>query len=94
MKDILFNDEVMIKNGDFVIGDSENQHVKHILISSKAEYKANPELGVGVEKILNTEEPMEFLIEAKKNLQYDGMKVRNISFTEEQTIHVDAKYIE
>lgn len=94
MKDILFNDDIEIKNGDFAIGESDNQHVKHILLASKGEYKFSPELGVGIDRMLATEEPMEFLIEAKKNLEYDGMKVKNISFTENGTINVDAKYIE
>ncbi len=92
MRDILFNDDLEIKDGDFMVGESDNQHVKHILSASKGEYKASPELGVGIEKILNTEEPMEFLIEAKKNLEYDGMKVKDISFTANGTINVDAKY--
>lgn len=94
MKDFLFEDDLIIKNGDFVIGESDNQHVKHILLAGKGEYKSNPELGVGIENMLSTEEPMEFLIEAKKNLEYDGMKVNNISFTEAGTINVDAKYTE
>lgn len=94
MKDILFTDDVVVKNGDIAIGESDNQHVKHILLASKGEFKASPELGVGIEMMLNTEEPMEFLIEAKKNLEYDGMKVNNISFTETGTINVDAKYLE
>jgi len=92
MKDLLFNDDIEIKNGDFLVGESDNQHVKHILTASKGEYKSSPELGVGIEKMLATEEPMEFLIESKKNLEYDGMKVNNISFTQQGTINIDAKY--
>lgn len=94
MKDILFNDDIITKNGDFALEESDNQHVKHILLATKGEYKASPELGVGIELMLNTEEPMQFLIDAKKNLEYDGMKVNNISFTETGTINVDAKYLE
>lgn len=93
MKDFLFNDDLEIRNGDFAIGESDNQHVKHILMAGKGEYKANPELGVGVE-VLATEEPIDFFIEAKKNLEYDGMKVNNISFTEAGKVNVDAKYID
>lgn len=92
MIDFLFDDDFIISNGDFAVGNSDNQHVKHILIASKGEFKANPEIGVGIENMLNTEDPNEFLIEAKRNLQYDGMKVSNIAFTENGTINVDAKY--
>jgi hypothetical protein len=92
MRDLLLTDEIQIKNGDFAIGESDKQHTQHILIANKGEYKNNPALGVGIEKMLSTEEPMEFLIDAKKNLEYDGMKVKNIAFTEKETILVDAKY--
>ena len=92
MRDLLLTDDLQIKNGDFAIGESDHQHTQHILIANKGEYKNFPALGVGIERMLNTEEPMEFLIDAKKNLEYDGMKVKNISFTEKGTLLVDAKY--
>ena len=93
MKDFLFTDDLEIKTGDFAIGESDNQQVKFILQAQKGEFKANPEVGVGIDKMLHTDNPMEFLIEAKKNLEYDGMKVKNIAFINNGTINVDAKYI-
>lgn len=92
MIDILFTADAEMKNGDFALGESANQHVKHILIASKGEFKSNPELGVDIEKMLATEQPVEFLIEGKKNLEYDGMKVNDISITEKGTLNVDANY--
>lgn len=94
MKDFLFTEDLEIKNGDFVIGESDNQHVKDILLASKGEFKLFPELGVGIDQMLATEDAMEFLIEAKKNLEYDGMSVKNIAFTQEGKLSVDAKYKE
>lgn len=92
MKDFKFTDDLEIKDGDFVIDDSENQHQKHILIAYKGEYKANPELGVGIEQILNDDDITPTLIEAKKNLQYDGVDVNNIYFSDEGKLIVDGKY--
>lgn len=92
MIDFLFRDDLIVSNGDFSIGESDNQHVRDILLASKGEFKSSPEVGVGLESMLSTDEPNEFLIEAKRNLQYDGMSVQNISFTEQGTIKVDAKY--
>lgn len=92
MNDILFTDDLELTNGDFSIGESNNQHIQHILLSNKGEYKATPEIGVGLDKMLNTEDPMEFLIEAKKNLEYDGMSVQNIAFTENGKLNVDVRY--
>lgn len=94
MQDFIFKDDLEIKNGDFAIGESSSQHAKHILIAQKGEYKQHPELGVGIENMLNSEDAMDFLIEAKKNLEYDGMAVRNISFTKDGKLNVDAKYKE
>ncbi len=94
MKDFLLDDDLQIDNGDFVIGNSQNQHTQHIIIAHKGEYKEMPEIGVGIEQMLGTETGTEFLIEAKKNLEYDGQKVKNISFTHEGKINIDAKYKE
>ena len=93
MKDILFTADLAFEHGDFTIAESDNQHTQHILIAQIGESKASPARGVGIEQMLNSEEPMEFLIEAKKNLEYDGQKVDNISFTENKTIKVEAKYL-
>lgn len=92
MKDFIHNQDLEIRNGDFAVLESDNQHTEHILIANKGEYKAAPELGVGISQMLNTEEITEFLIEAKKNLQYDGQTVNDIRFTAEEKLIVDSKY--
>lgn len=94
MKDIITNADLEFQNGDFTIGESRNQHTEHIIIAHKGEYKEMPEMGVGIEQMLCTETSTEFLIETKKNLEYDGQKVKNISFTHEGKINIDAKYKE
>lgn len=92
MQDILYTNNLSIKNGDLQVGESTNQHIQHILISNKGEWKRNPEIGVGISNMLNSEEAIDFLIEAKKNLEYDGMLVNNIAFTETESLNIDAKY--
>lgn len=92
MQDILFQNDLLIENGDFVIGESNNQHIETILTANKGEFKKNPELGAGIVKMLNDDTVTDFLIEAKKNLEYDGMKVKDIAFTEQSTLNIDAKY--
>lgn len=94
MKDILLdeNNDLLIKDGDFVIGESDNEHIKSILIANKGEWKEFPELGVGMEELLNDDAYNQFLIDAKNNLEYDGMLVKNVGFTDEGTLNIDAKY--
>lgn len=94
MNDILLteNDDLRIENGDFVIGYADNQHQKHILIATKGEYKEFPELGVGISKMLSDDDFTNMLIEAKKNLQYDGMDIENISFNEKGKLIIEGRY--
>lgn len=95
MMDILLDretDDLLIENGDFVIGRSDEQQQKLILIAEKGEWKEFPELGVGIDKMLDNEEYNELLITAKKNLKYDGMQIRNISFNPSGKLHIDGNY--
>lgn len=92
MQDFIYKTDLQIKNGDFAVAESDNQHTQHILVANKGEYKAAPELGVGISQMLNSEDVTEFLIEAKKNLQYDGQQVKDIRFTDEGKLIVDSKY--
>ena len=94
MKDFLLdeNGDLLIKNGDFVIGESDNQHQLDILLATKGEFKEFPEIGVGISEMLSDDDFVEFLIEAKKNLEYDGMKINNIEFLPDGKLNIDGKY--
>lgn len=92
MQDYLFHHDIQLKKGDFAIGASHHQHTQHLLIASKGEYKASPEIGVGIDKILHTDNPTELLIEAKKNLTYDGMRINNISLQPNGKLYIDGAY--
>ena len=81
------------EDGDFVIDDSDNQHQKDILVAYKGEYKLNPELGVGIDVLLKEDDVTAILIEAKKNLMYDGVDVKNIYFSDQAKLIIDGKYI-
>lgn len=81
-----------IENGDFVIGDATDQNIREILSSHKGEYKEYPAIGVGIEDMLNEDDYNEMLVEAKKNLEYDGMTVEELRFLEDGNLIVDAKY--
>lgn len=86
------NGDLAIENGDFVTGFSDNQHQEHILIANKGEYKEFPEIGVGIIQMLNDDDYINVLIEAKKNLEYDNMKINNIKFEENGNLTIDGYY--
>lgn len=94
MKDILLDStgELKIENGDFVVGLSENQHQLDILISEHGDFKEHPEIGVGIDKLTSDDEFTSTLIKAKKNLQYDGMRIRNIYFKQDGELFIEGKY--
>jgi hypothetical protein len=94
MNDILLNTDggLSIKNGDFDIGFSDNQHQEHILLANKGEYKEFPEIGVGIHAMLGDDDYTDMLIEIKKNLEYDGMKIKNVRFDENGNLDIDGAY--
>lgn len=94
MTDILLdeNNEPIITDGDFTIGRSDEQHQRHILIANKGEYKEHPEVGVGIIDMLSNDAYTESLIETKKQLEYDGMVIKNVSYNENDKLIIDGNY--
>lgn len=84
--------DLRIVDGDFAVGYSDNQHQEHILIATKGEYKEFPELGVGINRMLSEDDYTPMLIEAKKNLEYDGMKINNIKFQQNGNLDINGSY--
>ena len=90
---LLDNDnDVIIKNGDFVIGDATLHHQNHILLAQKGEFKNAPEIGVGVLTELHSENPRLLLSQIRRNFEYDGMKVNSLKVAANGNLIVDAEY--
>ncbi|MDE5525701.1 hypothetical protein [Elizabethkingia meningoseptica] len=65
--------ELMIINGDFVIGDSDMQHVEHVVIACPGEYKQFPPVGFGaILQIKKNSNELAFKRDLKIQLEYDG----------------------
>ncbi len=96
MNDILLgkDNDLLFEEGDFVIGNSDKQNQKLIIAAGKGEFKAHPEVGVGIEGYLNDESFTPLLIEIKKQLEYDGMKINDVFIDEEDKLVIDGKYKE
>ena len=80
-KDILLdeNNDLLIQNGDFVVGDSERQEIKMILQAVKNDYKQTPEIGVNLIEYLNSSGSARALQQIiKLNLRMDGKE--NVKF--------------
>lgn len=94
MTDLLLdeNGDAKFVDGDFATGYSDDQHQQHILLANKGEFKEFPELGVGIVQMLADDDYTDMLIEAKKNLQYDGMTINNIKIEEGGKLGIYGKY--
>lgn len=77
--DILLDEDndLLIVNGDFVLGESEEQDIKMILQAVKNDYKQFPELGVNlVEHIESSGNSLKLKQDIKINLRMDDIKKR------------------
>lgn len=93
MQDILLeNDDLSFRNGDLLTGTSDTQHQRHILLAHPGQYRQYPAMGARIVSLLSNDDPNAVLLEAKRNLEYDRMKVGNIRFTAEGKLTIDAKY--
>ena len=92
--DILLDQDghIRIENGDFVIGDSTQQHQKHLLMAMPGDYKQSPLVGVGVAEQLDDENPDDLLRAIRTTFVQDGMTVKNLSIASNGNIEVDANY--
>ena len=52
-KDILFNEDLEVLNGDFSIQESDQQHINHIMRANKGHYYQFPLIGLGGVKLIN-----------------------------------------
>lgn len=90
MKDLLLiKNDLHLAEGDFQVGLSEPQHQKAILTAEKGQWKEHPEVGVGIAQMLADDLYTEMLIEVKKQLEYDGIPVKNVILTPQGSLLIE-----
>lgn len=88
------NNDLIILNGDFKIDDSDSQHVEHILIANKGQFRQFPLIGMGIGRSLNGSINSQSLRQQIKiQLESDGFNVRQIQIdpNDELKIDIDAE---
>lgn len=83
-KDILLGGDIefdlLIDNGDFVVGNSDEQNVRCILEANQGQFRQFPFVGVGIRRMLNG------FVEGKERrfiqlqLESDGYKADRITY--------------
>ncbi len=83
MKDLLLNNEgdLQIKAADLVIGTSNRQHQEALIITQPGSFFETPDVGVGAEDFLNSnEEDNPLAAVVREQFTKDGQVVISISF--------------
>lgn len=76
------NHELIIRNGDFVVGDSDQQHVIDITLAHPGDYKAFPLIGFGaILQLKKNIDNYQFKRNLSIQLEYDGYKNPDIDLS-------------
>jgi hypothetical protein len=97
VKDILVdadNFDLLIKDGDFVVGYSDNQHQEHLILAYKGYYKESPLAGVGIEMYIKSAGTAgEIQREIKVELENDKYLVNTVTVNANYGVYIDANRI-
>lgn len=88
------NNDLIIENGDWYIGQSDDQNIEAILLAEKGQFYETVLLGYGIRKKLNS--PFNKLTERKlirENLKKDNYNVKILNIANDIGIEVDADKI-
>jgi len=94
MKDLLLTEDydLQVKNGDFMIGDSQQQSIELLLRAKQGEFKANPEAGCDILSAKNGAIERFLDREIRVQLDADGFQLDHLNLTE-KGIDISGKYI-
>jgi hypothetical protein len=98
LKDWLTNgNNMLIKDGDFVIGEAEEEYIENILIAEKGNYRQFPLVGVGIKNFINAAMTPQELTKLKREiaiqLEYDGYKINSININKDFKIDIDCERV-
>lgn len=87
-KDILLNDsgDLFAKSGDFVVNESDVQHVQQLLVSHPGEFKEVPMIGVGLRSEQLAVMSGELRRVIQKGLAADGYKASSVAIRNNKLI--------
>lgn len=94
---ILLENDLDFADGDFAVDLSDEQHIEHILIADKGNWRNAPVLGVGLYRELQgvrnaiTDSKLDKKIRA--NLGFDGFRVKSVVFGGNLAVSIDAERI-
>ena len=90
-KDVIFTDDIQILNGDFLVTDSEVQHIEHILSADKGHFRQFPLIGLGILKLNGGSiDKTALKQDIRTQLRSDEYSVRTIEIDGSLNLSIDA----
>lgn len=93
MKDLLLDEysDLKITNGDIVIGESTNQNVELLFISTPGDWKEHLETGIAIARASNGNIDRFLDRTIRVQMQADGYKIKKLAITE-TGVSIDGSY--
>jgi hypothetical protein len=83
-KDINFTEDIVIKNGDFELFESDEIHIQNILRTNKGFFFETPLIGVGIiNELKGSKSGQELKQDIRRQLVLDNFSVSKIDLNEE-----------
>ncbi|HWY13255.1 MAG TPA: hypothetical protein VN026_18130 [Bacteroidia bacterium] len=73
------NGDPLIKDGDFVVGDSDDQHIQDVIVSFLGEWKQDPTIGCEILTSLYSSTPQNDINNVKTQLQKAGYQLNQLN---------------
>ena len=86
------NGDIDLSERDILYTESTGQHQRDILLAAPGDYKENPETGVDSALYLGDSDPADYLRAVRRQMERDGMKVRDVSLARTGELILDADY--
>ncbi|GAA4354184.1 hypothetical protein GCM10023185_15610 [Hymenobacter saemangeumensis] len=86
-------DDLVVRGGDLEIGESTEQHQRHILISEKGWWRGSPLVGVGLRSMLLDDAPGAVVsAEIQEQMELDGMTISQLALSTDGQLYLLASY--
>jgi hypothetical protein len=90
----LTDNDLEFQQGDFLITNSDQQHIEDIVEAFQGSYKEFPLLGVGIRQYINSagaQDEVQSLVQLQ--LESDGYTVNSVILGDQGNIYIDAERI-
>jgi hypothetical protein len=90
---LTIQNDLGIASSDLLIGHSHAQHTYLLLACPQGSFKENPDVGVGLIRFTEAENPADLLREIRQQCTADAMEVKKIGYNEQTgKLELDADY--